>query len=108
MITTVNGEVALTHDSVESATYTTTQLTEFAGNYYSDEIQAIYNITLQGDKLVLQRKNVDGVTPLLAQLADAFSAAGTGNLRFTRNAQNRVTGFLLNTGRIRRLRFNKT
>lgn len=108
MITVVNGEVAMTHDSVESGTYTSAQLTEFTGTYYSHEIDATYNITLQGDKLVLQRKNVDGVTPLLAQFADAFSAAGTGSIRFTRNGQNHVTGFLLSTGRVRRLRFDKT
>lgn len=107
MITFVNGEVVFTHDSVESATYSTQQLTEFAGAYYSSEIDATYNISLQGENLVLRRKNVDGVTPLLGQFADGFSAAGTGSIRFTRNAQNRVTGFLLSTGRVRRLRFDK-
>jgi len=108
MITVINGELAFTHDSVESAAYTAAQLLEFTGAYYSDEIDATYKISLQGDKLVLQRKNVDGETPLLAQFADAFSAAGTGSIRFTRNGQNRVTGFLLSTGRVRRLRFDKT
>ncbi|MFN2513833.1 MAG: hypothetical protein ABR568_20745 [Pyrinomonadaceae bacterium] len=107
MMTVVNGELAFTHDSVESATYTTQQLTEFAGAYYSNEIEATYNIILQGDKLAVRRKNVDGETPMLGQFADAFSAAGTGGIRFTRNRQNQVTGFLLNTGRVRRLRFDK-
>src|SRR6185436_20273588 len=101
------GEVAMTHDSVEPAAYTSSQLVEFAGIYYSSEIDATYSISLQGEKLVLQRKNVDGVTPLLGQFADAFSAGGTGIIRFTRNPQNRVTGFLLTTGRVRRLRFVK-
>jgi CubicO group peptidase (beta-lactamase class C family) len=107
MITVVIGVGTSTHDSVESATYTTAQLAEFTGAYYSSEIDATYNITLQGDKLVVRRKNVDGETPMLVQYADAFSAVGTGIIRFTRNRQNRVTGFLLNTGRVRKLRFNK-
>jgi Beta-lactamase len=107
MITTVNGDVAMTHDSVEPATYTSPQLIEFTGTYYSSEIDATYSISLQGEKLVLRRKNVDGVTPLLGQFSDAFSAAGTGSIRFTRNTQNHVTGFLLSTGRVRRLRFDK-
>jgi CubicO group peptidase (beta-lactamase class C family) len=108
MITTVNGESAMIHESVESAIYTPLQLAQFTGAYYSNEINATYNITRQDDKLVLQRKNVDGLTPLLAQFVDAFSAVGTGSIRFTRNNQNQVTGFLLSTGRIRKLRFDKT
>jgi len=109
MITVINnGELTTTHDSVESKTYSTPQLAEFTGAYYSDEIEATYNILLQGDKLVLRRKNVDGETPLNAQFADTFSAAGTGGIRFTRDAQNHVTGFFLNTGRVRRLRFVRT
>jgi CubicO group peptidase (beta-lactamase class C family) len=107
MITVVNGELAFTHDSVKSATYTMQQLTELTGAYYSDEIEATYDIILRGDKFVLRRKNVDGETPLITQFSDAFSAAGTGSILFTRNRQNRVTGFLLNTGRVRRLRFDK-
>jgi hypothetical protein len=84
MITIVNGEVAMTHDSVESATYTAAQLIEFTGTYYSNEIDATCNINLQGEKLVLQRKNVDGESPLLGQFADVFSAVGTGSIKFIR------------------------
>lgn len=108
MITVVNGEVFMTHDSVESATYTGAQLIEFTGTYYSNEIDATYNINLQGEKLLLRRKNVDGETPLLGQFADTFSAAGTGSIKFIRDRQERVTGFLLSTGRVRGLRFDKT
>lgn len=107
MITMANGVLAFTHDSVESATYTSAQLNEFAGTYYSNEIDATYKIIVQGDTLVLERKNIDGVTPMIVQFSDAFSAAGTGSIRITRNKKNRVTGFLLNTGRVRKLRFDK-
>jgi CubicO group peptidase (beta-lactamase class C family) len=107
MFTVILGVGASTHDPVESATYTAAQLAEFTGTYYSSEIDATYNILLQGDKLAVRRKNVDGETPMLGQFADTFSAAGTGNIRFTRNRDNQVTGFLLNTGRVRKLRFDK-
>ena len=108
MITAVNGEVAMTHSSVEPAAYNSSQLLEFAGSYYSSEIDATYTILMQDEKLVLRRRNVDGVTPLVDQYADVFSAAGTGTITFTRNAQHRVTGFFLSTARVRRLRFDKT
>lgn len=107
MITTINGEVALVHYPVTPANYTASQLAEFNGDYYSSEIDATYNINLRGEQLALQRKNVDGETPLQAQFADAFFAPGTGNFRFIRDGQNRVTGFMLNTGRVRNLRFDK-
>ena len=71
---------------------TTPQLKEFSGTFYSEEIDATYAISLKDDKLVLRRKNVDGETPL-GQFADAFSAAGTGGIRFTRDPQTASTGF---------------
>lgn len=107
MVTVIIGVGSSTHDSVESASYTTRQLGEFTGSYYSNEIDATYTIILQGETLALRRKNVDGETPMLGQFADAFSAVGTGSFRFTRNKSNQVTGFLLNTGRVRSLRFDK-
>ena len=108
MITVIVGVGISTHESVEPANYNAAQLAEFTGSYYSDEIEATYQITLQGDTLMLRRKNVDGETPMLAQFANAFSAAGTGSIRFTRDGKNRVIGFLLTTGRVRKLRFVKT
>ena len=108
MFTAANGKVFIVHDAVKAATYTPAQLQEFSGTFYSEEIEATYTIALKDDKLVLRRKNVDGETPLVGQFADAFSAAGTGGIRFTRDDQNRVNGFLLTTGRVRNLRFVKT
>lgn len=107
MITVVNGVGSITHEAVKPAAYTPQQLKEFTGTYYSREIDATYIINLQGDKLLLQRKNVDEDAPLLAQFADSFSAVGTGNIQFTRDAQNHVTGFRVSTNRVRKLRFDK-
>ena len=108
MFTAVNGEVFIVHDAVQPATYSPPQLKEFSGVFYSPEIEATYTISLKDDQLVLRRKNVDGDTPLVGQFADAFSAPGTGGIRFTRDTQNRVNGLLLTTGRVRNLRFVKT
>ena len=107
MFTAANGKVFIVHDSVEPASYTPQQLKDFTGTFYSSEIDATFTLALRDDQLVLRRKNVDGETPLVVQFADAFSAAGTGGIRFTRNAKHEVTGFLLTTGRVRNLRFDK-
>ena len=108
MFTAANGKVFIVHDSVEPASYTPQQLKEFTGTYYSGEIDGTYTLALQDDKLVLRRKNVEGDTSLVVQFADGFSAVGTGSIRFTRNGKHHVSGFLLSTGRVRKLRFDKT
>ena len=105
MFTAANGKVFIVHDAVKAATYTAQQLKEFCGTFYNAEIEATHTISLKDDKLVLRRKNVDGETLMIGQFADAFSAAGTGGIRFTRDDQNRINGFLLTTGRVRNLRF---
>ncbi len=108
MFTAANGKIFFVHDAVKAATYTSPQLKEFSGTFHSEEIESTYNISLKDDKLVLRRKNVDGETPLVGQFADAFSAVGTGSIRFTRDNKNHVNGFLLTTGRVRNLRFVRT
>ena len=105
MFTAANGKVFIVHESVKPATYTSQQLAEFTGKYHSDEIEASYTITRSGENLMLARNGLDTDTPLALQFADTFSAPGTGSLRFTRNKQNHIDGFLLSTGRIRALRF---
>jgi CubicO group peptidase (beta-lactamase class C family) len=107
MFTAANGKVFIVHDSVKPATYTSQQLAEFTGKYHSNEIEATYTITQSGDKLILARNGLDTDTPLAVQFAETFFAPGTGSLRFTRNKQNRISGFLLSTGRVRALRFEK-
>lgn len=107
MFTAANGKVFTVHDAVKAATYATPELKQFSGTFYSAEIEATYTITLKDGKLVLRRKNVDGETTLAGQFADAFSVPGTGSLRFSRDAQNQVNGFLLSTGRVRNLRFER-
>jgi len=106
MFTSANGGKPIVHERVEPASYTSEQLAQFAGTYYSEEIDATYTIFLQGDKLVLRRKNVDDA-PLQLLFADTFSSVGSGALSFTRYKQNHISGFLVNTGRVRNLRFNR-
>jgi hypothetical protein len=106
MFTSANGGKPIIHERVEPASYTSEQLAQLAGTYYSEEIDATYVISLQDDKLILRRKNVDDA-PLQLLFADTFSSVGSGTLSFTRNNQNRVSGLLINTGRVRKLRFKK-
>lgn len=85
----------------------TTKLAEFEGTYYSEEIDSTYRLALKDGKLNVTRKKF-APTTLTPAFRDAFSTPGIlGTFRFTRDAQNRVTGFRLSAGRIRNFRFIK-
>ncbi len=75
------------------------------GTYVSDEVDVIYRVALEDDRLVLKRL---GVKPAILQpaLRDVFSAPGW-SLRFTRDANNRVSGAVFNNYRNRNFRFTK-
>jgi len=73
------------------------QLSEYAGNYYSDEFDADYKISLQGNNLVLQiGENFEN--RLNAAYADYFTIqGGVVNLTFTRDDKGKITGFVFNS-----------
>jgi len=78
---------------------------EFVGTYQSEELEAAYRIVIEKDALVLKRLRARPAT-LEPTVKDVFSG-GPGNFRFTRDAQGRVSGFVLNAGRIRNMPFRK-
>jgi CubicO group peptidase (beta-lactamase class C family) len=82
------------------------QLKEYAGAYYSDELDSVYRLEVDGDKLVLKRKKYPPIACSVA-FKDAFSNPALGTLQFTRDTQNRVNGLILHGGRIRNFRFVK-
>jgi hypothetical protein len=71
------------------------QLAEYAGTYYSDELDADYKLTLKGNNLILQvGESLEA--PLTAAYADVFTIEAI-NLSFTRDNQGKITGFVFNT-----------
>jgi hypothetical protein len=76
------------------------------GRYRSEELDVDWAIELANDStLVLSRRRTPDqrLTPVYA---DGF-AGNTGNIRFTRDSAGKVTGFLLTSGRIRHIRFDR-
>jgi hypothetical protein len=105
LILTLDGNPPMTYEAVKSDLPTTEQLSEYAGNYYSDEIDSTYRIAVQEGKLTLLRKKFPPLS-LTAVFADAFNSGGLiGTIRFTRDQQQRVTGFTANGGRVRNFAF---
>ena len=94
-----------TFERVEPFAPTPAQLEAFAGVYRSDEIEATYRIVIKNGQLRLERLK-SAAADLEPLVTDTFSGQ-PGVIRFTRDAANSVTGFVLEAGRVRGMRFWK-
>ena len=101
-------------DEIENSSYTGRQysfvesplsgstLRQFAGRYYASELDIIYEIEFGGEFLFVSVGNdIDGRLEHLGN--DRFDRNGL-IFRFERDS-NRVTGFRLDAGRVKNLRF---
>ncbi|HEX8162445.1 MAG TPA: serine hydrolase domain-containing protein [Pyrinomonadaceae bacterium] len=94
-------------EPVRAASYTPRQLIEFAGEYRSTEVGATYNVTPQGGGLLLRTGNW-GDFLLSPRFRDSFeNQAQMGSISFTRDGRNRVSGFVIRSGKVKNLRFDK-
>jgi CubicO group peptidase (beta-lactamase class C family) len=105
MVWSADGGRPVTLERVDVVRPGAGELAEYAGAYYSAELQATFAIEPAGSGLLLHRP---GAQPqrLGPTLRDEFTA-GALIVRFRRDA-GRVDGFLLDLGRIRDLEFTRT
>jgi CubicO group peptidase (beta-lactamase class C family) len=79
-------------------------LKEYAGSYFSEELDTRYDLTLKSGALQVQIGHKETV-PLLPQKKDFFSAGDLAQIEFQRDASGAVTGFTISTGRVLNLKF---
>jgi CubicO group peptidase (beta-lactamase class C family) len=91
-------------EAVNAPPATAGELMQYAGKYYSQELDTSYTFAVKEGKLMLQRRKFDD-TSLTPGSVDRFTNADLGTIRFTRDSKNAVTGFELNAGRVRHLKF---
>jgi len=82
------------------------QLVGYAGFYVSEEIEPVYRIVVENGSLVLKRLK-SKPQKLEPALEDYFQGPD-GNIHFQRDSAGKVTGFVLNSGRIKNFHFRKT
>ncbi len=99
------GEKSETYESFKQVKPTPEKLKEYAGDYYSDELQVTFRLALKEGKLHFVHKNAPE-SPLLPMLKDKFSLGGY-RINFIRNEEEKLTGFTLYAGRVKNLRFDK-
>jgi CubicO group peptidase (beta-lactamase class C family) len=88
-------------DSFEAASPfvpTGPELAEYAGAFVSEEIDPLYRIIVQEGNLTLARLKNKNDT-LRPAVRDVFTG-DIGTVRFTRDANQHISGFILNAGRI--------
>jgi CubicO group peptidase (beta-lactamase class C family) len=100
-----DGEKPEIYESVATVDPTPAQLGEYAGTYVSEEIDPVYRFEVRADMLTLLRLK-SKPDPLRPATADVFTGQ-LGTLRFTRDANHRVSGFVLDAGRIQGVQFTR-
>ena len=105
MTWTTEGQDPIVHERLELVTPAAGELAAYAGSYYSEELDATHRVEVAGGKLTVKRRGAepDSLTPVTR---DEFSV-GSSTLRFIRDDAGRVTGYLMDLGRVRGLRFER-
>ena len=96
-----NGETKIGYDRVEAPAPTPKQLQEYAGFYYSPELDVYWTMVVVEDKLMVRRKRPEG-NILKPIFADAFtenlSMMGDCVILFDRDADKTISGFRISAG----------
>jgi hypothetical protein len=81
------------------------QLKEYAGVYYNDELPVTYKLVVAKDSLIFKHKNAPQ-DALKHMDRDKFTV-GWFDIEFVRNKRKKVTGFVLGAGRAANIEFLK-
>ncbi len=96
---------SVVYTSVDPVALTPAALAEYAGDYRSDEVEAIQSWRLEKGELVVYANNRPLGT-LDPAYRDGFTNRGTV-IEVQRDAKGRITGYLVEAGRVRHLRFTR-
>jgi CubicO group peptidase (beta-lactamase class C family) len=99
----INQQKPSVFEPVKLVTPTSTELADYVGEYYSDDLQATYRVAVETDKLVVTARHQPKFV-LSPAIKDEFQFRNY-DFEFTRDGQNKVNGFLLDTGPSINIRF---
>ncbi|GAI98116.1 unnamed protein product [marine sediment metagenome] len=74
------------------------------GKYYSDELDITYNLDVENNNLILKLRETSNT--LIAYSIDNFGW-GRRKLEFIKNREKKTTGFVLQEGIVKNMRFEK-
>jgi len=106
MTVIVNGGKPAIFNEFQPIVYTSEELADFEGRYYSKELDVFYSLKLEGDLLILYI-NDSKKSPLKLIMNNLFSNDDYGTFQFTNDQEGKLLGFRLATGRVKNLKFEK-
>ena len=95
----------LAGDAPEEWAPTAEELADFAGRFYSEELETFYTFEVEEGALVMRQRRL-GRVPLTAGEEDSFSGGGF-SFAFERDEDGEVTGFRLSNVRTRDVGFGR-
>lgn len=96
---------SVTYTRTDTAALTPPQLAEYAGDYRSEEVEATHTWKVEKGKLVVYA-GYRRLGVLEPSYRDGFTRGGS-EIDVTRDAKGRITGIVLEAGRVRHLRFSR-
>jgi len=102
---TVEGEKTLNLNPVGDITLSPSQMEEYAGTYFSEELRVNYVLKLENSNLYFKHRNAPK-PPLKPEFTDIFKAGGL-TVEFQRNKQNELCCFKIQAGRVKNIKFEK-
>ena len=82
-------------------------LAQYAGRYFSAELEAYYDLAVEDGKLVIRHRRF-GPAALTWTSGDSFSGTlPVTNVDFQRDERGNITGFVAGNGRARDIRFER-
>jgi len=81
-------------------------LTDYPGEYHSDEIDATFTVSIDGDRLMLRRESDAAPAAFQPGTGDLYRARGM-TVRFERGTDGKVTALVVDAGRVRDIRFSR-
>jgi hypothetical protein len=104
MVVRTTGET-VTYTRADTAQLTPAALAEYAGDYRSDEVEATHTWKVEKGELVLYVNN-RRLGVLEPTYKDGFTRGGNV-IDMVRDTKGRITGFVVEAGRVRHLRFTR-
>jgi CubicO group peptidase (beta-lactamase class C family) len=107
MIVVVDGDEPSVYKAYEPVALSSEDLTEYAGQYHSMELDTDYNLRVSEGRLLLQTA-FEEQAELQPATADVFAIPAFGlTLHVRRDTTGAIEGFGLDAGRVKNLRFDR-
>ena len=96
-LTIIDGSTK-TYTKVESWIPNESELMNFEGNYWSDELETVYHLIVKDKQLIVKHRWLEDI--ILEPIAkDIFKTEWGYYIRFMRNAKEEISGLSVNSGR---------